>query len=105
MIIGTVTRVDKELNVHLRERGANHFANDIVVSPINCHFPPYGSKEWFKVFNYFNDNYLGVEVIFYGGIGSFENVLYGDLKISSEHGVDNIDQCLVLDIIGSTVIG
>lgn len=105
MIMGTVTCVDKELNIHLREHGAHHFGNDIIVSPIHCHFPPYGSKEWVILFKYFNAKYREREAIFYCDIGSLGNVQYGDLKIYCEHGVDNLDQGLIHDIIGSTVIG
>lgn len=103
MIMGTVTRVDKELNVHLREHGARYFDNDIIVSPIGCHFPPYGSREWKILFKYFSTNYLGREGLFYCDIGSFSNVHYGELKIYCEHGVDNLSQGLLHDIIGSTV--
>lgn len=104
MIMGIVTRVDKELNIHLREHGARHFDKDIIVSPISCHFPPYGSKEWKVLFKYFNEKYLGREVIFYCDVGSLSNVHYGELKIYCKHGVENLDQGLLQDIIGSTVI-
>ena len=103
MTTGYVTRIDKELNIHLREVGANYFDADIIVSPIHCHFPPYGSKEWKTLMKYFNENYLERKAVFYYDLGSFGNVHYGDLKIYCEHGVDNLDQGLLHDIIGSTV--
>lgn len=103
MTIGYVTRIDKELNLHLREVKANYYDCDIIVSPIHCHFPPYGSKEWKAVRRYFNEKFLGKKAIFYCDLGSAGGVRYGDLKIYCEHGVDNLDQGLIHDIIGSTV--